>query len=679
MAATAAAAAGTWDAGSGGGHTAGTYQSSNAGYTSSSKGTRKASDGGGWFGGGSRGDREVTYGHGHNRSPVPQVDFPAYQREIIAATFQRWDTRNIGFLVQSELSNVLTALGISKTQFKQIFVQADWNSDSRISFDEFCYWLKHLAPTEVKEKALSPVYKVVAQKLSVIINGDSRCTPFVRWRDQFINHIICESPTGPSGHDTEIPLNGAKCPMVFEIPSDDKRSVLVEVCTRGMLGASVIGIAELALGTVAHEMALGLGQKVREIKIDLLRPESKTPSKVGEVVMNVAEVGEGDAMWAKQIVAEWKSNGLPELPSFVEVNAVLETLVIEPDDKLEGLLTTRTQELTQQALKDFSSWTPEKMAEELADLTEWMYKFKGTAAMMKVFTLTQFLGKLRTDIVTLTIQDALKKSEPDFRVLKQVLKFAYSVDNCNPHIGQLEKVFKDLLKLRDDARIDDVMGAPDADLVQLQPGDFGITLLQDFPEPPRVDGHVRFDVRDKTAKRVLEMIGCYESLHYTLGQTYERMAPETISDPDYRMSSTVASVAKSIVMFRGEKAAKSMTLPEMMDLREHLENRKADSQTLGKTYQAMLGRFDVVAQPVIAEYDKNFEPLSPSDLPNGFFGSKPDPTIGGKGWFYVLHAAAMNIGESTRTAEDSMNILCRSMLATRASGQTPEHLMRRNT
>jgi len=112
------------------------------------------------------------------------------------------------------------------------------------------------------------------------------------------------------------------------------------------------------------------------------------------------------------------------------------------------------------------------------------------------------------------------------------------------------------------------------------------------------------------------------------------------------------------VFFRGEPDSGSLTLAQ------HMAARTRD-------WEALIGRFDVVAQPVVAEYDKDFKPIGPTpELPSGFFGepeknvqptnASPGATdaspsaltqIGGKGWFWVIHAAAMNIGESAR-AED---------------------------
>ena len=62
--------------------------------------------------------------------------------------------------------------------------------------------------------------------------------------------------------------------------------------------------------------------------------------------------------------------------------------------------------------------------------------------------------------------------------------------------------------------------------------------------------------------------------------------------------------------------------------------------------EALLGRFDVVAAPVRADYSDKFVPLTKSTPAVQFFGDDLKEPIGGPGWFWILHAAAINIGES---------------------------------
>ena len=67
--------------------------------------------------------------------------------------------------------------------------------------------------------------------------------------------------------------------------------------------------------------------------------------------------------------------------------------------------------------------------------------------------------------------------------------------------------------------------------------------------------------------------------------------------------------------------------------------------------EALLGRFDIVAAPTRADYDDKFVPLTKAKPATPFFGSDPKEPIGGPGWFWILHAAAINIGES-ESADD---------------------------
>ena len=63
-----------------------------------------------------------------------------------------------------------------------------------------------------------------------------------------------------------------------------------------------------------------------------------------------------------------------------------------------------------------------------------------------------------------------------------------------------------------------------------------------------------------------------------------------------------------------------------------------------------------MAAPVRADYNDNFAPLTRATPAASFFGSDTKEPIGGPGWFWILHAAAINIGESE--SADDFNEYC---------------------
>eukprot|EP00411_Alexandrium_monilatum_P104555 CAMPEP_0175774074 /NCGR_PEP_ID=MMETSP0097-20121207/73415_1 /TAXON_ID=311494 /ORGANISM="Alexandrium monilatum, Strain CCMP3105" /LENGTH=172 /DNA_ID=CAMNT_0017084523 /DNA_START=6 /DNA_END=520 /DNA_ORIENTATION=+ len=124
------------------------------------------------------------------------------QRSIVAA-FEKWDLKRNGYISESELKHVLSALGLQTAQVHAMFRDVDRNRDGKIDYQEFVRWLYGSAPIVVRKNALAPSYELCATDISIHLEDDpnfegwfsdaSSLRPFVRWRDLLTEKIICES------------------------------------------------------------------------------------------------------------------------------------------------------------------------------------------------------------------------------------------------------------------------------------------------------------------------------------------------------------------------------------------------------------------------------------------------------------------------------------------------------
>lgn len=587
------------------------------------------------------------YGGGFYERRVPDItdQIAKEEEEAISATFKKWDTKGNNVITKKELKYVLTQLGVDKSQVSAIFQEVDYNYDGKVDWREFVYWLYKgkTAPATLKQQALAPSYKVKVERVELdLTDASASITPCVKWRDLFMNQVISETPDG-RGPKCSMDLRSGEPPVIFDISSDSRRAVGCEVCVgRFMRSDAVIAYGELELATAIRSMASSSGGP-QEVKVQLFKDNTYEGKKkpAGVLTLQIKEFKSNDIVWAKAKVETWQKSGLPKLETFNEVNAILETLLLAPDHKLEMSACKTVDLMVQQNLDGMEKWSKEDAVQKLASLSDYVCQIHSTLTRTRdaYSSGARELTVIKEKIVTQTLTWALSSEPLDYKRMKLALGTAQKLDPQNLKKGEVERQFKALLKFPEFVKMDDLMVANDNDLVQMQPRtDKGLTLESDAAEPPSCDDHTRWAVRDETAQRVLTLLGCPDRIHFSLGLSYERLAAETIAVPEFKMPELVSRLMSKSVVFRGEKEAKTMTYSELMKYRQ-------------RDIEALLGRFDVVAVPVCGEYDRDFKSLVQSGEIPCYFGEKDDQPIGGPGWFWVLHAAAMNIGESSH-AED---------------------------
>jgi len=168
-----------------------------------------------------------------------------------------------------------------------------------------------------------------------------------------------------------------------------------------------------------------------------------------------------------------------------------------------------------------------------------------------------------------------------------------------------------------------------------EPEELGFSkYAQKNPAMPVVSDHLRFKARDLTKQRVMEQLSqevqsSWTSFEFLAAKILEKVATSGAKDLPPGPRKQMASVH----LFQGDVTTK----PKQAEAEGFLARRQ-------DTY--LLGKFQVVAVPAVADYDAGFNSLQASsqsfdcDGPEGF-----------NGWFWVLHTAAPNIGESAQ-AED---------------------------
>jgi len=177
----------------------------------------------------------------------------------------------------------------------------------------------------------------------------------------------------------------------------------------------------------------------------------------------------------------------------------------------------------------------------------------------------------------------------------------------------------------------------------VEPDELGFsTYAQKNSSMPVVSDHVRFKVRDMTKQRVMEQLGHDEvsgrwnTFESSAARILEKVAKSTVQLPPGPTKQMA-----SVFLFQGED-----TQPLKEAEAEGFLPRRQD------TY--LLGRFQVVAVPATADYDAGFNSIK---VESGITSLQPSSVVdcdgpeGFNGWFWVLHTAAPNIGESAQ-AED---------------------------
>lgn len=163
---------------------------------------------------------------------------------------------------------------------------------------------------------------------------------------------------------------------------------------------------------------------------------------------------------------------------------------------------------------------------------------------------------------------------------------------------------------------------------------------------PRVSDDLRYSVRDITAGRMLEQLGSKERL-----DSWQNFALNA-----HRVLQIVHKDCKSLPM----GVQKQMQKVHLFASEIAKPPAKAEEQREGQG-QYLLGQFDCLCVPARADYNSSFMPMAPlagagatndplkgaAALEAGMAGVPDcDGASGFGGWFWVVHSAAPNIGES---------------------------------
>ncbi|CAE7737426.1 Hid1 [Symbiodinium pilosum] len=159
---------------------------------------------------------------------------------------------------------------------------------------------------------------------------------------------------------------------------------------------------------------------------------------------------------------------------------------------------------------------------------------------------------------------------------------------------------------------------------------------------PSVPDSIRFKVRDVTKQNVLKQLGQKEDLNYW--STFETLASRLLQEVSGTSGASLPPGPK-----------KQMSMAHLFNDEETFAETSAEAAegfVARRQDHYLLGKYQMVAVPAMADYDSAFgEVLRPQDLKNGLSQQTAldcDGPKGFDGWFWVLHAAAPNIGESAQ-------------------------------
>eukprot|EP00927_Polykrikos_kofoidii_P035630 TRINITY_DN30184_c0_g1_i1.p1 TRINITY_DN30184_c0_g1~~TRINITY_DN30184_c0_g1_i1.p1 ORF type:complete len:1013 (-),score=188.80 TRINITY_DN30184_c0_g1_i1:456-3494(-) len=363
--------------------------------------------------------------------------------------------------------------------------------------------------------------------------------------------------------------------------------------------------------------------------------------------------------WAAANVRRWMlGNRLPSPPSTSHCFRAVETLIQAPAPPLLEELLGKIHEIEEEEVARLGHKSKDDHLQEVRRFTTEVMKLEDQVRKVPGFIAENNL-KLHSSREQLAscLFDAAMQSH-DHRKMKAALVGA-TILGCTDtnEFKNGESDFRSALRIPDYVRLEELLD-DHVDGEYRQPADGGFVLVEDRPSPPEVDETVRYRIRDEVALRVLLMLGCAAPLQPSKGFTYQVVATKHITSPGFKMPTLVAELMRHVVLFRGELDVSGLDENEVAEFR-----RDAGINSMN----ALLTRFDLVAQPVFAEFGADFRPVASSPvasstgclpLPGSAGGARQKQRcdssvsiVGGPGWFWVLHGAAINVGE-TAQAED---------------------------
>lgn len=204
------------------------------------------------------------------------------------------------------------------------------------------------------------------------------------------------------------------------------------------------------------------------------------------------------------------------------------------------------------------------------------------------------------------------------------------------------------------------------------PADFGLSPYKECGhEMPRVDDYLRFQVRDHTCRLALGQLG-----HAVVGSRFssEReyaLEAHTLLTRVTRDRDSIPPAVKvqctKLHLFVDDASTSPTQNPNMSANANPDVNATSAGYAKRRMDDYLLGKFDALATPCRADFDRAFEQHpAPHQQPDhgkgGGKGARPanpvnddcDGPFGFKGWFWIVHLAAPNIGESAR-ADDFLD------------------------
>eukprot|EP00927_Polykrikos_kofoidii_P041659 TRINITY_DN35506_c1_g1_i1.p1 TRINITY_DN35506_c1_g1~~TRINITY_DN35506_c1_g1_i1.p1 ORF type:complete len:1043 (-),score=173.57 TRINITY_DN35506_c1_g1_i1:240-3368(-) len=363
--------------------------------------------------------------------------------------------------------------------------------------------------------------------------------------------------------------------------------------------------------------------------------------------------------WAAAKVRRWNLEcKLPRPPSISHCFRGVDTLVLSPAPQLFEELLRNFHEIALEEVAQLSQMGTDGHLQEVRRFTSDVMKLANEIRKVPGFTTDADL-KLHTtceQLASCLFEVAVQS--PDHRDMKAALVGA-TILGCKDTLTFTdgESDFRAALRIPEHVRLEEFLD-DHVDGEYRQPADGGLLLVEDQPSPPKVDETVRYKIRDEVAQRVLVMLSCPAQLQPVKGFTYQVIASKHIMSSDFKMPFLTAELMRHVVLFVGEPDVSGLNEVELADFQRC---RYMNSMT------ALLARFDLVAQPVFAEFGADFRPVASSPvatttgcLPlSGSAGGarqkqrcdSSDSIVGGPGWFWVMHGAAINVGESAN-AED---------------------------
>mmetsp|Transcript_109541 Transcript_109541/g.172718 ORF Transcript_109541/g.172718 Transcript_109541/m.172718 type:complete len:1170 (-) Transcript_109541:174-3683(-) len=586
-------------------------------------------------------------------------EYDEKEKQSILATFNKWDVAGDGFITEAELRRVLTGLGVKGSQVKAIFQEVDKNKDNKIDYKEFIQWCYNSAPLNIKASATTIRYPLQLGFLEMELHRniawdwwshDMDLAPYVIFKHPTDKKkVYFTSPSG-RGLRSELKLDRLQDPLAIDFTSEAGNDVVAidMYIYRTVRGSKFVGSGQIRLADVAPEVAKGFGKtrKFTTPVFDKLR-DPKTGRdvevKTGQLHLILAQPGFVEG-WETLKVQEYKRDKLPPVPGPNEVKAVLESLTVCGDDQMERTILQMVESQAVNHTRGFLNHRPDELGKILDSIETWLKQCEAVAMKNKDFYARNKdkMDKAKASTATDVLQTLQQSSNNSFTMLRVCIKFAVGLDPKNSYLPGLAHKLTSYLGIPAETPLDKLLAAAEVDNKPADPKQLGLTLESDADKPPDISDDLRYGIRDLTIRRVLGMLNYQVSRDDKRKMTniYETEGEDLMEMKGLTLPKLVIDLLSKVTYFCGEKYIEQMTIPEMM-------------LTRNRDPEALLQRFDVVAIPTMAEYDKDWKPLvDPKTRRNiAFFGENPAQPIGGHGWFWILHAAAINVGESDH-AED---------------------------